>query len=75
MSANPVSSPEVRFKLAARVGQRRRGILDRLRQSRSQRRGQMMTDCFGKLADRDEMVVKGLLTSLARSTERGQGRW
>ena len=33
-----------------------------------------MTDCFGKLTDKDEMVVKGLGVSLACSIEREQGR-
>jgi hypothetical protein len=34
-----------------------------------------MTECFGRLSDKDEAVVKGLAGSLACSTERGQGRW
>jgi hypothetical protein len=34
-----------------------------------------MTECFGKLADKDEMVVKGLVVSFASSIERGPGRW
>jgi hypothetical protein len=35
----------------------------------------MMTECFGKLTDKDEMVAKGLSVSVACSIERRQGGW
>jgi hypothetical protein len=34
----------------------------------------MTTECFGKLTEKDEMVVKGLAVSFACSIERGVGR-
>ena len=34
-----------------------------------------MTECFGRLTDKDEAVVQGLAASLAGSTKRGERRW
>jgi hypothetical protein len=50
-------------------------VLDWLRRSRAQRAERAMTGCFGALAVKDKMVVKGLAASLACSAERGDDRW
>jgi hypothetical protein len=68
-----VPSSEIRFKPAVPIREGRRGILHRLRRSRNPRQGQVMTACFGRLTAKDEMVVKGLAASLARSNERWLG--
>lgn len=74
MSATLIPAPDIQYKLAAPVGEDWRRVLERLRRPRVQPSGQRMTDCFGKLTDKDEMVVKGLGVSLACSIEREQGR-
>jgi hypothetical protein len=46
-----------------------------LRRSRVQRGGRPVSECFGGLTVRDQMVVKGLAASLECSTEGGGARW
>lgn len=73
MSTASISVPEVDDKLTARLGHAWAGVLGRLRRSRVQLAGQTMTDCFGKLTDKDEMVAKGLMAGFACAVERGHG--
>jgi hypothetical protein len=70
-----VRSPEaeIRFKLALPLGQVWRGFMEPRRASQVQRRDHLMTGCFGRLTDKDEMVLKGLAASLACSNEREKG--
>lgn len=71
----PIPALDIQYRLAVPLGQDWHGALDWLRRSRSQPRGRVMTECFGRLTAKDEMVAKGLAASLACSTERGRGRW
>ena len=57
------------------LGHEWHAVLGRLRRSRIPRQSHAAAECFGRLTDRDEAVVKGLAASLACSTERGQDRW
>ena len=74
MSATSIPAPDIQYKLGRPLGRDWRCVLDRLRRSRVRPDGQMTTECFGKLTEKDEMVVKGLAVSFACSIERGVGR-
>jgi len=52
-----------------------RAIRDWLRRLRAQRGEPAVSGCFGALAVKDRMVVKGLAASLECSAERGDDRW
>jgi hypothetical protein len=71
----PIPAFDIQYRLAVPLGQDWQGALDWLRRSRSRPRGRVMTECFGRLTAKDEMVAKGLAASLACSTERGWDRW
>jgi hypothetical protein len=75
MSAASIPVPEVQCKLTAPLGQGWAGVLGRMDRSRVHPRGQTVTECFGKLTDKDEMVAKGLSVSFARSIQPRQGGW
>jgi hypothetical protein len=70
MSATTVTVTELRFKLAGGLGRGWRGLGARLRRSASSSGPQLKTECFGRLAARDEVIVKGLAARLAYSRER-----
>jgi hypothetical protein len=69
-----IRSPEIRLELPVTLGQRWRGFSERLCRSQLKRGDHLLAGCFGALAEKDEMVVRGLAARLACSTERGQGR-
>jgi hypothetical protein len=75
MSRTSIRPTDIRCKLALPLARGWPGVLDHLSGSRVQRRGQMLTECFGGLNDKDEAVVRGLAAGLACSTERGHDRW
>jgi hypothetical protein len=65
MAARSLDAPHIAYKPALPVRRIARNACDRLRRLRTERRP--MTECFGSLGDRDEMVVKGLVASAASS--------
>jgi hypothetical protein len=69
-----IRSSEIRCKPAVPLGQGWWDVEGRMRGWRVQQGGQMPTECFGGLTDKDEAVVKGLAASLACSSELGQSR-
>jgi hypothetical protein len=74
MSSTLICWPDPGHQPTMQLGLRLPDVLDRLRQCQIPQRGQVGTECFGRLATKDEMVVKGLAARVARSTERSQGR-
>jgi hypothetical protein len=75
MSAAAIPVPDIHYGLPTRFGRGWAGALAHLQRSRVRPGGQMMTECFGRLTDRDEMVAKGLSVSFACSIERGEDGW
>jgi hypothetical protein len=74
MSAISVRSPEIQPNASALFVSARRSVLDRLYPLLAQRDNHVIAGCFGKLASKDEMVVKGLAASLTCSSGRWLGR-
>jgi hypothetical protein len=74
MSANTVTATELRSKLAGDLGRGWRGLGACLRRSASSSGSELRTQCFGRLAERDEMIVKGLAARFACSSGRGLDR-
>jgi hypothetical protein len=70
MPAISLRHPDIRCEPAEPFGRGWRDVVGRLRRSRARRHDHLITDCFGKLAGRDEMVVKGLAASLTCSPGR-----
>jgi hypothetical protein len=73
MSTTLIYGPD-HYQPTVRLGQRWRDALERLRRRLLPQRGQVGTECFGRLIDKDEMVVKGLAVRAPHWTERGEGR-
>jgi hypothetical protein len=71
----PVPVRGIPRELAIPQAQAWREALDWLRRSQPRRGEWPVSECFGRLTVKDEMVVKGLAASLACSTERGGKRW
>jgi hypothetical protein len=74
MSRTLICWPDPHCQATVRLGPRWRDVLDRMRRCQLPQRGQEGTECFGRLADKDEMVVKGLAVRMAHWSERGEGR-
>jgi hypothetical protein len=74
MSMTLICWPDPRYQPTVGLGQRWQDVLDRLRRCQLPQGGQVGTDCFGRLTDKDEMVVKGLAVRAAHWTECGEGR-
>ena len=68
MSTTSIPAPDIQCELALPLGQGWRSALERISRSRVQPEGRVMTECFGRLTDKDEMVIKGLLATFACAT-------
>jgi hypothetical protein len=74
MSRTLICWPRPCYQPTVRLGPRLREVLHRMRLWQLPQVGQVGTECFGRLTDKDEMVVKGLAVRAAHWTERGEGR-
>jgi hypothetical protein len=75
MSAASIPVPDIHYRSPTRVVNGWAGILGRMRGSQVRPEARIRNDCFGKLTDKDEMVMKGLGVSFARPSEWREGGW
>jgi hypothetical protein len=74
MSTPAIGLRHAQREPAVQLRRRWRRALGRLR-SQVRQRAQVRTECFGRLTDKDEMVVAGLAVRPAFLSEGEQRRW